>query len=91
MLVLVPVLLAACGGTAAHVIGPGVPPTAAQPNGVTTTASAPPTAPTTPTTLATPPSINPQSLTQIDQELNNLDNILNQANNDLSNPNPSDR
>jgi hypothetical protein len=97
------VTLGACGVSGnAHVIGPGpsttttVATTAATTVPLTVPASTPtlPTVPITappPPTTTTVPSVDPQSVAQIDQELNALDNSLNQAQSDLSSPNASDR
>jgi len=96
--------LGACGGGAAHVIGPGIAPTttvATVPGGAQTTTTttvpsggshpATTVAPATSPTTAPAPTINQQTVSQIDSELNALDQSLNDARSAVSSNNPGDQ
>jgi len=95
------IVLAGCGGGAAHVIGPGIAPTTtvatvsggAQTTTTTSTVPAsgsPPVSTVAPTTVPAP-SINQQTVNQIDSELNALDQSLSDAQSAVSSNNPGDQ
>jgi hypothetical protein len=94
--------LGACGGSAAHVIGPGIAPTttvSTVPGGAQTTTTTTTTVPsggshpatTVAPTTAPAPSINQQTVSQIDSELNALDQSLNNAQSAVSSNDPGDQ